>query len=69
MKTKELLNVPVFVDCNGTDPQFKDVFKNNFHLKQTSPCNTFSTPNFPPIDIDGFTRSNNPTDCGAYLFQ
>ena len=59
----------VFVDCKNEDPQFKDVFKNDFNLKATSPCRNFSTSGFPAIDIAGFSRSNNPTDCGAYLFQ
>ena len=69
VKTQPPLNTAVFVDCKNEDPQFKDVFKNDFNLKATSPCRNFSTSGFPAIDIAGFSRSNNPTDCGAYLFQ
>ena len=69
VKTKAALNPPGFNTCKGEDPQFKDVFKNNFKLKGTSPCRKFSTANFRPVDIDGFTRSGDTTDCGAYLFQ
>lgn len=69
VKTKTPLNTSIYTNCKTDDPQFKDVFKNNFNLKTTSPCIGFSTSNFPSIDIDGFSRINNPTDCGAYLGQ
>ncbi|HRG35133.1 MAG TPA: hypothetical protein PK355_02550 [Chitinophagales bacterium] len=69
VKTKEPLNAPTFLNCKNENPVFKDIFKNDFHLKSTSPCVGFSTSNFPIIDIDGFARANTPTDCGAYIFQ
>lgn len=69
VKTKEALSAPVFISSIGNDPQFKDVFKNNFNLKATSPCRGFSTAHFPSSDIDGFTRTGSVTDCGAYIFQ
>ena len=69
VKTREILSAPVFLSCKKDDPQFKDLNKNNFNLKTESPCKAFSTANFPLVDIDGFNRTLNPTDCGAYLFQ
>lgn len=70
VKTKSALTAPVFPSCLGSDPQFKDVFKNDFHLKSSSPCRNFSTASFPSDDIDGFDRgSDTTTDCGAYIFQ
>ncbi len=69
VKTQAALNPPVFLTCKTDDPQFKDVYKNNFHLKATSPCRSFSTSSYPSKDIDGFARSANPTDCGTYVFQ
>ncbi len=69
VKTKAALNAPVFITCINNDPQFSDVFKNNYKLKSTSPCRNFSTSVFPAKDIDGFTRSGVVTDCGAYVFQ
>ncbi len=69
VKTKTPVNTSIFVDTKQEDPQFKDVFKNNFNLKATSPCRGFSTINFPPVDINGFSRTGSTTDCGAYIFQ
>ncbi len=69
LKTKSVLNPPYFSMCIKEDPQFSDVFKNNFKLKTTSPCRGFSTAVFPSFDIDGFMRIGLTTDCGAYSFQ
>lgn len=69
VKTKAALSLPVFNTCMVDDPQFSDVFKNNYKLKNTSPCRSFSTAFFPAIDIDGFIRTGVVTDCGAYTFQ
>lgn len=69
LKTKNALSAPVFNTCLGDDPQFKDVFSNNFKLKATSPCIDFSTPPFPPADIDGLPRTGASADCGAYEYQ
>lgn len=69
VKTKTPVNTSIFIDTKQEDPQFKDVFRNNFHLKPTSPCRKFSTGNILPFDIDGFARLGDTTDCGAYIFQ
>jgi hypothetical protein len=69
VKTKATLNPPFFITCLPDDPQFSDVFKNNYKLKTTSPCRNFSTTVFPAKDIDGFPRTGSVTDCGAYVFQ
>lgn len=69
VKTTDALTDPVYISCKIDDPQFKDVFKNNFNLKSTSPCIGFSTAVFPAFDIDGFNRTGITTDCGAYLFR
>ena len=59
---------PIFNACNFTDPQFKDIFKSDYHLKTTSPAGNLGIAPYPSIDIDGFVR-NNPPDAGAYEIQ
>jgi hypothetical protein len=69
VKTKLALSAPVFNTCKGEDPQFKDVFSNDYKLKAGSPCIDFSTGSPPVNDIDGFPRTGAAADCGAYEFQ
>jgi len=69
VKAKPPFSPSVFVNYKLDDPQFQDVFKNNFNLKPTSPCRSYSTAFFPANDIEGFSRTGAVTDCGAYLYR
>ena len=68
VKTNLTLGLPLFHNCNANDPQFEEVFKNNYKLKTTSSAANIGSSPFPAIDIDGFIR-NNPPDAGAYEIQ
>lgn len=67
VKTKNIAS-PIFTNSIFDDPQFKDVFKNNYKLKMDSPCVDAGAGNGLSTDIDGFGRSAIP-DIGAYEFQ
>lgn len=69
VKTKPPIDASIFINYKIEDPQLIDVYKNNFNLKNTSPCRNYSTTTFPAFDINGFARSGAATDCGAYLFR
>lgn len=68
VKTKLSLSSGLFNVCKGDDPQFFDIFKNNYKLKSGSPCINAGTANSLTNDIDGFPRDATP-DIGAYEFQ
>jgi len=68
VKTKST-NTTIFQNCIKDDPQFKDVFRNNYKLKDNSPCINAGAPNANITeDIDGFMRDAT-LDIGAYEFQ
>ncbi len=51
----------------NTNPEFKDVFKSDFHFYSSSPLNGKANPTFSlPTDIEGNTRSITAPDIGAY---
>ncbi len=69
LKAKPPFSPSVFVNYKLDDPQFIDLYKNNFGLKSTSPCRDYSTAFFPTKDIEGFFRTGAVTDCGAYIYR
>lgn len=68
LKTKATLNPPIFINCKKEDPQFIEIFKNNYKLKATSPCSNFGIDAGVTVDLEGFSR-NIPPDVGAYEIQ
>lgn len=69
VKTKTPADPSIFINFKIADPLFKDIYKNDFGLKNNSPCINYSTNTFPTADIDGFLRTGSVTDCGAYLYR
>jgi hypothetical protein len=67
VKTNSSLSFPVYENCRGDDPQFIDLFKNNYKLKGSSPASNLGS-FILTEDIDGNLRSN-PSDAGAYEIQ
>lgn len=69
LKTQQTLSLPFYNTCKTDDPQFKDVYKNDYHLKSGSPCIDFSNPPSTSTDIDGFSITGAKRDCGAYEYR
>ena len=67
VKTKRDVTSFIFNTCKKEDPLFVDVFKNDYHLKNSSPCVDFSDPSkFTSLDIDGFGINGIRRDCGVF---
>jgi hypothetical protein len=69
LKAKGTLPDPFFLNClNNVDPQFFDIVKSSYRLKDISPCINVGIPAGVLTDIEGNARDGEP-DLGAFEFK